>query len=261
MVSEVRGGNKARMSNNKTQIKECNPPQSLEDSLFFKRLSFNLSPEQKIFRDAIYSKENDIVFCNSKAGSGKTTIAVATACAMVEYGLYRNIIYCFSPVNFQYTVGLLPGTLEEKVAPFREPLAEALIECGFDPNITIKQLSSDINIKSGKAFVDCLPHTFLRGTNINSDTILIIDEAQNFFVDELKKVLTRVKGGKTIVIGHSEQCDLYKQTWMSGFVPYLNHFSSANRAVVCELTQNYRGWVSRWADELNIKKLKEEIKD
>lgn len=245
------------MANTKTNTQGTNAPKTLEESLFFKRLSFNLSQEQKIFRDAIYSKNNDIVFCNSKAGSGKTTIAVATACAMVEYGLYRNIIYCFSPVNFQYTVGLLPGTLEEKVAPFREPLAEALIECGYDPNIVIKQISSEANIKSGKAFVDCLPHTFLRGTNIDSDTILIVDEAQNFFADELKKVLTRVKGGKTVVIGHSEQCDLYKQTWLSGFVPYLNHFSTADRAAVCELTQNYRGWVSCWADELDIKKIKE----
>lgn len=238
------------MGNERNNIKKVNPPANLEKSLFFKRLSFELSEEQKIFRDTIYNKDIDIVFCNAKAGSGKTTIAVATACAMCEYDLYKKIVYCFSPVNFQNTVGLLPGSLEEKVAPFREPLSQALIECGYDPSATIKEMCADI--KNNNAFVSCVPHTFLRGVNIDSDTILIIDESQNFFFDELKKVLTRVKGGKTIVIGHSEQCDLYKQHWLSGFVPYLKHFESCPRAAVCELKNNYRGWVSNWADSLNL---------
>lgn len=230
---------------------KTNAPQTLKDSVFFKRLGFSLTPEQIAFRDAIYDKNTDIIFCNAKAGTGKSTVAVSTAMCMIEYGLYDKLIYCFSPVNFQNSIGLLPGTVEEKVAPFMEPLYEALVECGYMPEKIIKQLAMDSG-KESDILVDCVPHTFMRGTNIDSRSILIIDEAQNFFADELKKVLTRVKGGKTIVIGHDKQCDLYKESWNSGFIAYLNHFKDHEKVKICELTENHRGWVSQWADELNI---------
>ena len=229
-------------------------PLSLSKSGFFKRLGFKLTEEQLVFRDAIYSKDNDIVFCNARAGAGKTSIAVATACCMIEYGLYDKLVYCFTPVNFQNTIGLLPGSVEDKIMPFMEPLSEALITCGYVPEKVIYQLN-EAPTKTG-AFVDCSPHTFMRGTNIDDKTILIVDEAENFFVDELKKVLTRVKGGKTIVIGHDGQCDLYKNSWLSGFIPYLEHFRGKDRVAVCELKENHRGWVSNWADEFDISSLK-----
>ena len=97
-----------------------------------------------------------------------------------------------------------------------------------------------------------MSHIFLRGRNIKSSTILIIDEAQNIYLDEMKKILTRVQdGAKVIVIGHSGQCDLYNNPQNSGFAPYLQHFSGQDRCCVCSLTQNHRGWVSRFADQLN----------
>ena len=225
-------------------------PLTLSKSGFFKRLGFSLTEEQKVFRDKIYDRNIDIVFTNSASGTGKTTIAVATACCMIEYGLYDKLMYCFTPVNFQAQIGLLPGSVEEKVAPFMEPLYEALKECGYVPETVIRQLNETPDKKG--AFVDCVPHTFMRGTNIDDKTILLIDEAENFFPDELKKVLTRVKGGKTIVIGHDGQCDLYKQKWQSGFVPYMKHFASQPRAAFCELKENHRGWVSNWADEFML---------
>ena len=237
----------AKKLNREEPAARPNPPENLSQSGFFRRLSFKLTEEQKRFRDAIYSKDNDIVFVNSPAGTGKTAIAVATACCMIEYGLYDRLLYCFTPVNFQAQIGLLPGSIEEKVAPFMEPLYEALKECGYVPETVIKQLNETPDKKG--AFVDCSPHTFMRGTNIDDKTILLIDEAENFFPDELKKVLTRVKGGKTIVIGHDGQCDLYKQKWQSGFVPYMRHFAAQPRAAFCELKENHRGWVSNWADE------------
>ena len=226
-----------------------NPPATARECTFYKRLGFKLSEEQWRFCESIYDPNIDIVFCDAPAGSGKTTLAVATACLLKEQGRYDNITYCFSPVNFQSQIGLLPGGVEEKVAPFMEPLYEALATIGYMPDKEIKQLNP-IDRKDG--FVDCVPHTFMRGTNIEDRNILIIDEAQNFFVDELKKVLTRVKGGKTVVIGHRDQCDLFRPGWVSGFVPYIEHFKNKERAAVCELTENFRGWVSDWADQLDI---------
>lgn len=224
-------------------------PNDIRDFTFFHRLGFTLSDEQVEFCNRIYDSNTDIIFCNSVAGSGKTTLAVATSCLLVELKRYTKIVYCFSPVNFQSQIGLLPGSVEEKVAPFMEPLCEALVTLGYMPDKVISQLAP---IGKNDAFIDAVPHTFMRGTNIEDDTILIVDEAQNFFVDELKKVLTRVKGGKTIIIGHSDQCDLFKPGWISGFIPYIELFRGKERCAVCELTQNFRGWVSRLADSLDI---------
>ena len=119
-------------------------------------------------------------------------------------------------------------------------------------NKVIKELNPN-GEKEGDTFVSCKSHTFLRGTNIDSRTILIIDEAQNFYFDELKKVLTRVKDGtKVIVMGHDGQCDILKNRECSGFVPYLNWFKGREGVAVCSLTENHRGWVSRIADEFQF---------
>lgn len=230
--------------------RQIDAPETLKNSGFFKRLGFTFNAEQKHLRDEIYKKENKIIFVNSRSGSGKTTVAVSTACAMVEYGLYDEILYCFSlNNNFQSILGLLPGGVEDKEKAFYEPCLEALTECGYFPEKVVKELNTE---NPADAFVSCKSHTFLRGTNIGNRTILIIDEAQNFYIDELKKVLTRVKDGtKVIVIGHDGQCDLIKNRNNSGFVLYLNWFEGREGVAVCELTENHRGWVSRIADEYN----------
>lgn len=232
---------------------EAPDPTKLDDVTFFKRLGFTLSDEQKKLRDAIYSPDIDIVFVNARAGSGKTCIAVATACLMKECELYDNILYCFSLNNgYQNSLGLLPGGVEDKEANFYEPCLQALVQCGYQPEKVVKELNPE-GCKNDNAFVSCRSHTFLRGTNIDEKTILIVDEAQNFYLDELKKVLTRVKNGaKVIVLGHSGQNDIVAHPEFSGFTAYINHFKDRERVAVCELTQNFRGWVSDWADQLDI---------
>jgi PhoH-like ATPase len=232
-------------------------PQHLNDSTFFGRLGFKLSDEQIKFRDAIYNPNNNIVFVNARAGSGKTVIAMATACCMVEYGLYDSILYCFSLNNgFQNSLGLLPGGQQDKEMAFYEPCLQALVECGYFPAKAVKELVPE-GADNSQAFVSCRSHTFLRGTNIDSRTILILDECQNFYADEIKKVLTRVKdGAKVIVIGHNEQCDIISHPERTGFVPYLQWFEGREGAEICELKENYRGWISRVADDFNLDKLK-----
>lgn len=225
-------------------------PGTLEKLGFFRRLNFKFSKEQKVFRDAIYNFDNKIVFCNAKAGTGKTTVAVATACAMVELGLYDGIVYIFAPVGYE-NVGLLPGTIEDKTSVFLDPLCQALIECGYQPEKHIRQLNKDLST-APDIFIDALPHTFMRGINFENK-IVIIEEAQNFYTDELKKVLTRIKDScKTIVIGHDQQCDLYKHPENSGFIPYIQWFANQSYCEICVLTENFRGQVSRHADDLKI---------
>ena len=221
-----------------------NPPETLSEHPFY---GLKLDKEQTLFRDAIWNKDKLIIFCNAKAGTGKTTIATATANLLVKYGLYNGIVFIASP-TMEQKQGYLKGTIEEKSEPYFEPFYQALTKIGV--NINTATYADIINEKNGTAYIECITHTFLRGCNFENK-VLIIDEAQNYYADELKKVLTRIHDNcKVIVIGHSGQIDLCNNPQNSGFVRYLNHFSDDDRCAVCQLTHNYRGWISNHADEL-----------
>lgn len=234
------------MSRKQQMVKFDDPPDTLKDCPFY---GLELDEEQTQFRDAIWSKDKIIVFCNARAGTGKTTIATATADLLCKYGRYEGIVYISSPTQEQKQ-GYLAGSIEEKSEPYFEPFYQALDRIGV--NINTASYSDIMNQKNGTAYIQCLTHTFLRGCNF-SKRVIIIDECQNFYLDELKKVLTRLHDDcKIICIGHSGQIDLYSHAENSGFVRYMEHFKAANddRVAICNLTKNYRGWISSYADDL-----------
>ena len=234
------------MARKSIAISYDNPPETLSEHPFF---GLKLDEEQVKFRDAIWDKDNLIVFCNARAGTGKTTIATATADLLVKYGFYKGIVYIASPTQEQKQ-GYLKGTIEEKSEPYFEPFYQALEKIGV--NLNTATYADIMNEKNGTAYIECMTHTFLRGCNFENK-VIILDEAQNYYTDELKKVLTRIHDNcKVVVIGHSGQIDLYNNPQNSGFVRYLNHFSKDDRCAVCQLTHNYRGWISNYADELEL---------
>lgn len=220
------------------------PPTTLENHPFY---GLQLDTEQKKFAEAIWSPDIDIVFCNASAGCGKTVVATGVANLLVQYSRFSNIIYIMSPYG-ERKQGWLPGTITEKSSVYFEAFYQALITCGVNP-ITAINDESMVNQKNGTGFITCITDTFLRGTNLD-DAVIIIDEAQNYTVAQLKKTLTRIgKKVKVIVIGHELQCDL-EHPKDSGFMKYIEHFSWEERAAICELTINHRGWISKCADEV-----------
>lgn len=224
---------------------DTTPPETLEDHPFY---GIKLDDDQKAFRDAIWDPEKLIVFCNAKAGTGKTFIATATANLMVEYGRYNGLVYISSPTQ-EGKLGFLPGEIEDKVAVYSEPFWEALLKLNINPHTAINQVNI-MNQKNGNGYIDAITHVYLRGCNFENK-VVILDETQNYYFDELKKTLTRMSDNcKVIVIGHSGQIDLYHNPENSGFVRYLEHFKDDPRTAVCELKTNYRGWISNHADNL-----------
>lgn len=206
-----------------------------------------LDDEQLKFANAIWNPDIDIVFCNSKAGTGKTTIAAGVANMLAQYGFYSGIIYIMSPYG-ERKQGYLPGDLTEKSSVYFEAFMQALQNCNVNPFTAINN-ESMVNQKNGTGYITCITDTYLRGTNLN-DAVVIIDEAQNYTAAQLKKTLTRVgQKAKVIVIGHDLQCDLADDV-QSGFTRYIDHFKGQERAAICTLIHNHRGWVSQWADEL-----------
>lgn len=220
-------------------------PKTLSGHPFY---GLDLDEQQIEFRDAIWNPDNLIVFANSKAGTGKTLVAVATANLLVQYGLYDGIVYVVSPVQEEKS-GFLPGDADNKTRVYTAPLYDALAKLEINPFTAVNQ-ESIMNQKDGTGYIDCVSHLWLRGCNLERK-IIIVEESQNFYKDELKKVLTRIADtSKTIVIGHSGQCDLYHYPERSGFDPYIKHFQNEPYAQICNLTINHRGKVSTHADEL-----------
>ncbi len=225
---------------------ECfgTPPKEILRDEFY---GLELDDEQLELANAIWSPGVDIVFVNSRAGSGKTTIATGVANMLVGYGLYESILYIMSPYG-ERKQGWLPGTITEKSSVYFEAFYQALVTCNVNITTAINT-ESLVDQKSGSGYITCITDTFLRGSNLDN-AVVIIDEAQNYTIPQLRTVLTRVKDStKVIVIGHDLQCDLDNPS-ESGFARCIEHFREMPRTAVCNLTHNHRGWISQHADEL-----------
>ena len=210
--------------------------------------NFILDEGQENFIQAVKSPKNKIVFCNAKAGTGKTTLAMGIANIIVQdkRNEIDGIVYIVSPYGEQKQ-GYLPGSVTEKSEVYFEPAYQAMIECNMNPHSDVIPDSLTSKKRHGDAYVKLLTHTFLRGSNL-SKKVIIIDEAQNFTVAELKKVLTRIHDdSKVIVIGHTGQIDIDSP---SGFSRYIEHFRNYEDGEICELTVNHRGKLSSFADDL-----------
>lgn len=201
-----------------------------------------LTNEQRIYVDSIF--DNQFTIVNAKAGTGKTTLAVAVAKL-----LCKPLYYIFTPVE-ERTMGFRPGDQREKESSYTTPLKDALLEINEDPERVIYNPERTDLLKRGEVWVYPMSHVFARGMNMKDSTI-IIDESQNFTRGELKKVLTRIHDNcKIIMIGHDGQNDLPKPE-KSGFIPYIEHFKKETYVKVVELTHNFRGRLATKADELN----------
>ncbi len=224
----------------------CEAPKEIAAWPFYE---ITLDDEQLAFANAIWNPDIDIVFCNAKAGTGKTTVATGVANMLVKYGFYNGITYIISPYG-ERKQGWLPGTITEKSSVYFEPFYQALTACDVNINTAINN-ETMVNQKNGTGYITCITDTFLRGSNLDN-CVVIIDECQNMTVPQLKKTLTRIGShAKVIVIGHVLQCDI-ENPETSGFVKYLEHYKGCERAKVCQLSTNHRGWVSQWADELEV---------
>lgn len=223
-------------------------PETLKNSPFF---GLDLDEEQKELRDKIWSDDYDIVFVNAKAGTGKTTISVATSILAHQYGKTDEIVYVMHPVSDLQ--GFLPGTITEKSSVYFEALYQAILTADEYPEKVIKDSSMSVR-KDGTGYITAITDSYLRGSNIGESdrhTTLIVDEAQNFDEFSLRKVLTRAcQNTKVIVIGHQLQCDLHDPL-SSGFIQCLNHFKNKNnhRFAFCELNTCHRCLVAQTADE------------
>lgn len=141
----------------------------------------------------------DINFSIGPAGTGKTYLAVACAVEALNKGEVQRLIFVRPAVEAGEKLGFLPGDLEEKILPYLRPLYDALYETlGFEQ--AKRLMSQDV--------IEIAPLAFMRGRTLN-DAFIILDEAQNTTIAQMKMFLTRIGFGSTAVItGDITQIDL-----------------------------------------------------
>jgi phosphate starvation-inducible PhoH-like protein len=152
--------------------------------------------------------EHDIAFGVGPAGTGKTYLAVACAVDALERDACKRIILTRPAVEAGERLGFLPGDLAQKVDPYLRPLYDALYDLlGFDR--TQKMFEKQI--------IEIAPLAYMRGRTLNH-AFVILDEAQNTTVEQMKMFLTRIGfGSKAVVTGDVTQVDLHK-TQKSGLI-------------------------------------------
>lgn len=144
-------------------------------------------------------KEHDLVLCEGPAGSGKTYLAVAMGVNALRQELVRKIVLVRPAVEAGEKLGFLPGDMLAKVNPFLRPLLDALSEM-IDYDQVRRYIERDV--------VEIVPLAFMRGRTLN-ETFIILDEAQNTTVTQMKMFLTRLGNGSRIVVtGDPTQTDL-----------------------------------------------------
>lgn len=146
-------------------------------------------------------EQNDINFGIGPAGTGKTFLAVAKAVEALENDEVDRIIFVRPAVEAGEKLGFLPGDLEEKVLPYLRPLYDSLATLIGTERTT--KLTAD-NI------IEVAPIAYMRGRTLNN-AYIILDEAQNTTVEQMKMFLTRIGFGSTAIItGDITQIDLQR---------------------------------------------------
>jgi len=147
------------------------------------------------------AQKNDMIFAIGPAGTGKTYTAVAIAVKALKNKEIKKIVLTRPAVEAGENLGFLPGDLKEKLDPYLQPLYDALRD--MIPAVKLKTYLET-------AVIEIAPLAFMRGRTLD-EAIILLDEAQNATVGQLKMLLTRMgKSAKIIVTGDITQIDLPK---------------------------------------------------
>ncbi len=162
-----------------------------------KKKIYARSINQKNYLKSLDNK--DVIFAIGPAGTGKTYLAVAKAVSFLQQGLVKKIILSRPAVEAGEKIGFLPGDMKDKVDPYLRPIYDALYEMMPYDKVEKKIMSREIEIA---------PVAFMRGRTLH-DAFVILDEAQNTSIVQMKMLLTRLgKNSKMVIAGDITQIDL-----------------------------------------------------
>ncbi len=206
LLSVIRKGHSLSLSQVKYHIEMLKNNQHVDWKLLYNNVIYVFKKEkeirpktlgQKKFIDAV--RKNDIVFVIGPAGTGKTYLAVAIALSALKNKEVNRIILVRPAVEAGESLGYLPGDLLEKIDPYFRPLYDAMYEM---------MPSEKFQKYMDRGTIEIAPLAYMRGRTLN-DSFIILDDAQNTTLGQMKMFLTRFGfGSKIIINGDITQVDL-----------------------------------------------------
>lgn len=166
------------------------------------------NPNQKAYLQKLHSEETSIVFAIGPAGTGKTLLAVQNGIKLFQDGIVDKIVVTRPAVSVDEDLGFLPGTLNEKMAPWTRPIFDVFAEY-------YKQ--ADINKMLEEGVIEISPLAYMRGRTFKN-AYIVADEMQNATVNQMKMLLTRLgEGSKMVVTGDLAQADRLNDNGLINF--------------------------------------------
>lgn len=202
--------------------------------------------EQNFALDALLDDRVKLVTLMGKAGTGKTLLAMAAGLKRTVLDReFRRLVVARPTISMGKELGFLPGSLEEKLAPWMQPIHDAL-EMLSDLNMGHDHRRSGDLMRSGTIVVEAL--SYIRGRSI-ANQFMIIDEAQNLTPLEVKTIITRVgHGTKIIFTGDPYQIDNpYVDSSSNGFNYIISRFRDQAIAAHIELQKGERSELAELA--------------
>jgi phosphate starvation-inducible protein PhoH and related proteins len=182
------------------------------------------TPGQSEYVQAI--RMHDLVVCTGPAGTGKTYLAVATAVEALKEQSIRKLVLVRPAVEAGESLGFLPGDLQAKINPYLRPLQDALRDM-MDHEQVRRYMEDDI--------IEVVPLAYMRGRTLNN-AFIIMDEAQNTTVSQMKMFLTRMgEGSKMVVSGDTSQVDLPSHA-KSGLIDAIHRLHGVEGVAAVRLT-------------------------
>ncbi len=202
---------------------------------------------QAMALNALLDPTIDLVILTGPAGSGKTLLALAAALEMViEQKLYEKIIVTRNTPEIAESIGYLPGTEEEKMAPWLAAITDSLEVLHKND----ESMESSLNYIMNKANIQFKSLNFMRGRSIQN-AIVILDESQNLTASQLKTIITRCgTGTKIICSGNLAQIDSYYLTAVTSGLTYIvERFKDYPGSATINLNGVVRSNLAQYAEE------------
>ncbi|HXP59327.1 MAG TPA: PhoH family protein, partial [Dongiaceae bacterium] len=202
--------------------------------------------EQHFAFDALLDDRVKLVTLMGKAGTGKTLLAMAAGLKRTVLDReFRRLVVARPTISMGKELGFLPGSLEEKLAPWMQPIHDAL-EMLSDLNMGHEHRRSGDLLRSGNIVVEAL--SYIRGRSI-ANQFMIIDEAQNLTPLEAKTIITRVgQGTKVVLTGDPWQIDNpYVDSSSNGFNYVVSRFRAERIAAHIDLQKGERSELAELA--------------
>ncbi len=199
--------------------------------------------EQKFAIEALMTPEIPLVTMTGLAGSGKTFLALMAGLEQIHNGVYERIVITRSIQPVGKDLGYLPGDIKEKMDPWLAPIVDNL-RVVFKDTVYFGMM-----IEKGK--IEVAPLTYIRGRTFN-DSLVLVDEAQNTTIHELKTIVTRIgTNSKIVLLGDTDQIDTpYINKRSNGLSNVISKFRQSNLHAHVHLSRGQRSDLASVASEI-----------